>query len=346
MSIRTLMKWVASAGLILLAQANFAQPLKTIKVEAVTIPDRLVFTGSIEAINAGTVSAQTSGRVVQTYFDVGDLVAKDAILVQLRDKRQRAALQRAEAEYHAAQANFDRAHKEYIRISGIYKKHLVSKNDFDRAVSENKNAAEQVKAAEAMVKNAKEDLEFTKVRAPYSGIVQKRLIEVGESVQPGMPLYSGMSLEALRVKVEVPQKDIDRMRQYRQAIIQLPEGKTVDVRGKQMTFFAYANPENAAFTIRLKLPQGLKNLYPGMYVKVFFTQGQKQILQIPQSAVVHRGELTLVYVQEKNKIHLRQIRSGSLLENGNIEVLSGLFSSEDVVVDPAMAIISLNSSSH
>jgi len=319
-------------------QSLSAKSLAFNTIKWVTIPDRLIYTGSIEAINSSTVSAQTSGRVVKTFFDVGDLVAKDALLVQLRDNRQRATLDQAKAQLHAAQAQSDRANKEFTRIVGIFKKNLVSKNDYDRALSQQKSAKEQVKAAAANVKNAQEQYDFTKIKAPYSGIVQKRLVEVGESVQPGMPLYSGMSLDALRVKVEVPQKDISNLRKYKSARILLPDGSYLSITAKDMTFFAYANPINATFTIRLKLPQQIKNLYPGMFLKTEFTQGERKVMQIPRTSIIHRGELTAVYINQGDHILLRQIMLGSNLGNGNIEVISGLFEGDRVILNPIKAL--------
>lgn len=307
-------------------------------VKQIRIPDTLTFTGTVEAVNSGTASAQTSGRVIKTYFDVGDLVQKDAVMVQLRDTQQKANYEAAQANVEALAAKYHSAEKEYIRISGIYKKRLVSKSVLDKTLAQRDATKASLEAAKAKLKAAKVQLEYTKVRAPYSGIVLKRHIEVGETVHPGMPLYTGMSLEYMRIIADVPQKDIDAIRQFKQAMVELPSGKLLSIGGDKLTFFGYADPVNATFKVRVNLPAGIKGLYPGMYLKTGFKIGERTTLVIPTSSIIHRGDVTAVYVQTTDKLSFRQIVTGSEVEGSLTEVLSGLKAEESVVTEPSIAI--------
>ncbi|MCP4123919.1 MAG: HlyD family efflux transporter periplasmic adaptor subunit, partial [Bacteroidetes bacterium] len=178
----------------------------------------------------------------------------------------------------------------------------------------------------------------TRVKAPYSGIVLQRHVEVGETVNPGTALYDGMSLEHLRVLTDVPQKDIDKIRQYKKATIELPNGEFVDVSDDELTFFGYADPTTSTFRIRVNLPTGLVGLYPGMYLKTTFKIGENTELVIPDSSVIRRGEVTAVYVQQDDNLHFRHIRVGRLLENADRVVLAGLVEGEKVISSPALAI--------
>ncbi len=323
--------------------ATFAASLPVQMSEQISIPDILTFTGTVEAVNSGTASAQTSGRVIKTYFDVGDLVQKDAVMVQLRDTRQKANYEAARAHVKALEAKYQSAEKEYVRISDIYKKRLVSKSVLDNALAQRDAAKAGLEAARAKLKAAKVQLEYTKVRAPYSGIVLKRHIEVGETVHPGMPLYTGMSLEYMRILAEVPQRDIDAIRHFKQALVELPSGQMLSIEGDKLTFFGYANPTNSTFKVRVNLPAGIKGLYPGMYLKTSFKIGERQALVIPTASIIHRGDVTAVYVQKPDKLSFRQITSGSEVDASHTEVLSGLKAGESVVIDPAQAITLMQS---
>lgn len=316
----------------------FAATLPVKTAEQITIPDTLIFTGTVEAVNSGTASAQTNGRVIKTYFDVGDLVQKDAVMVQLRDTQQKANYEAAQANVEALAAKYQSAEKEYIRISDIYKKRLVSKSVLDNTLAQRDAAKASFEAAKAKLKAAKVQLDYTKVRAPYSGIVLKRHIEVGETVHPGMPLYTGMSLEYMRIIADVPQKDIDAIRQFKQAIVELPSAKQLSIEGDKLTFFGYADPVNATFKVRVNLPAGIKGLYPGMYLKTSFKIGERSTLVIPTSSIIHRGDVTAVYVQTADKLSFRQIVIGSEVDDSLIEVLSGLKVGESVVTEPSIAI--------
>ncbi len=279
-----------------------AAELSVITAKEVDVADSLTFTGTIEAVTAGTASAEISGRVVKTFVDVGDIVNKDDVILQLRDKKQRAALDSAVAGVEAARARFSSAKKEFARITDILKKGLVSQSTADNALSLRDSSKAELDAALARLKDAEERLDHTKVKAPYSGIVLQRHVEVGETVNPGTPLYDGMSLEHLRVLTDVPQKDIDKIRQYKKVTIELPNGEFVEVSDDELTFFGYADPATSTFRIRANLPTGLTGLYPGMYLKTSFKIGESSVLVIPDSSVIRRGEVTAAYVRDDDNL--------------------------------------------
>ncbi len=319
-----------------------AAELSVITVNEVDVADSLTFTGTIEAVTAGTASAEISGRVVKTFVDVGDIVNKDDVILQLRDKKQRAALDSAVAGVEAARARFSSAKKEFARITDILKKGLVSQSTADNALSLRDSSKAELDAALARLKDAEERLDHTKVKAPYSGIVLQRHVEVGETVNPGTPLYDGMSLEHLRVLTDVPQKDIDKIRQYKKVTIELPNGEFVEVSDDELTFFGYADPTTSTFRIRVNLPTGLAGLYPGMYLKTTFKIGENTVLVIPDTSVIRRGEVTAAYVKRDDNLHFRHIRVGRLLDNADRVVLTGLVKGEKVISSPALAIESLH----
>ncbi len=318
--------------------------LSTVKL--IQVSEELTFDGTVEAVNQGTASAQTSGRVVETYFDVGDLVEKNDLILRLENKQQTAALENAQANMKSARALSLSAEKEFLRIKDVYQKKLVSRSVFDKALAQRDSSKARLKAAIATEKNARVQLEYTKIKAPYSGIVVKRLIEVGETVSPGTPVYTGMSLEKLRILTQVPQKDIDAIRRYHQAVVELPDGNKIKVSGDKLNFFGYADPKTSSFKVRVQLPDGLAGLYPGMYLKTSFQIGEKQVLSLPQSSIIYRGEVTAVFVKnnptsqtdDSKKYRFSQIRLGRKLTPTLIEILSGLSVDQQVVVHPQLII--------
>ncbi len=324
--------------LLLANNSVFAIDLPVQKARQITIADALTFTATVEAVKTGTVSAQTNGRVIATLFDVGDLVQKNDVILKLRDTRQKAEYESAGANVKASKAQYNSAEKEFVRISDIYKKRLVSRADLDKVLAQRDASKAALEAAIARLSVAKAQLDYTRVRAPYNGIVLKRHVEIGETVNPGTPLYTGMSLEFMRVLVDVPQKDIDAIRRYKQATIELPQGKKMAVAAEALTFFGYADPINSTFKVRVNLPKGIQGLYPGMYLKSSFKIGERVTLVIPSKSIIHRGEVTAVYVKNNDKLSFRQIIIGSKINKLQTEVLSGLTDGEAVVTNAALAI--------
>lgn len=317
---------VALAGLGS-AAAESQLPFEVAAAESRTVVREAVVNAVIEAVQRATVSAQTSGRVVEVNFDTDDYVTKGSVLIRFRDAEQRAALKAAQARYSEAEAEFN-------RIKDIYEKQLVAKAAFDRAEA-------AFKAARAGLDQAQEQIEHTVVRAPYSGIVVKRHIEVGEVANPGQALMTGLSLERLRAVADVPQAYIDTLRNLSRARVLVPDGAG-SVEGSKLTISPYADPVSHTFKVRVDLPPGQHGVYPGMFAKVAFAVGEESRLLVPAAAVVHRSEVTAVYVVgEGDHIALRQIRAGRTLPDGSMEVLAGLAAGERVALDPIRAGIHL-----
>jgi RND family efflux transporter MFP subunit len=323
---------VASAGGV------DASDLETAAAEYRTIPREYRLDGIVEAINRTTVSAQTQGQVQEILYDVNDYVEKDDVLVRLKDTEHRARVTQAAAELKSATANLDRARDEFERVQGLFEKELVSDSDMDRATADVKGAQARFESATAGLEQAQEQLEYTQIRAPYSGIVTHRHLEVGETASTGQPAMSGISLEELRVIVDVPQSVIPAVRQGHSARIYLPGGSTVEA--DKITIFPFADLGSNTFKVRIDLPANLKQLFPGMFVKTGFVTGEKQELVIPKEAVVYRSEVTGAYVLSEGRVQFRLLRLGRDLGDAMV-VLAGLTQGEQVALDPIAAGVAL-----
>ena len=207
-----------------LASVPVRAELATAAVEQSEVTREYRLDGSVEAVHQSTMSAQTSGQVQEVLVDVEDYVEQGALIIRLKDTEQSAGYAQAEANLQAANAQLQEAQKEFNRIEGVYARKLVSKADMDRAIAALKKARAQQAAATAGLKQASEQLEYTRIRAPFTGIVTERHIEAGETAQPGKPLISGISLDHLRVNVDVPQSLIGKVREHKTARVQLRTG--------------------------------------------------------------------------------------------------------------------------
>ncbi|MCW8933560.1 MAG: efflux RND transporter periplasmic adaptor subunit [Gammaproteobacteria bacterium] len=306
-------------------QADTRIDLETARVIYHDIQQTRVLDALVEAVNKATVSAQTSGRVSKIYFDVNDYAKKGDVLLRLRDKDQQAKLKVTQADYNQALTEFNRAQE-------LYTKKLIARSIVDKAES-------VLKSTSARLEQAQENLEHTVVRAPYSGIMVKRHIEAGETAQPGAALFTGLSLESLRVAVNLPQDIINQVRLHKSARIRLIDNENKILTSSSMTISPYADADSHTFLVRVNLPEGDHKLYPGMAVKVEFILGSNKVLMVPASSIIHRSEVTAVYVMDDNqKLTMRQIRAGSTTDDNLVEVLAGLSENEQVTLDPISAV--------
>ena len=324
--------------ILLLAMASAAPGVAAVPFETViaTLEDAArerVWDGRVEAVNQATVSAQTSGRIAELPFDVNDYVEAGAVLMRFTDTEQKAALAQAEAALQEATARLAEANQEFERFSKMIENNSVSRAAFDQSRANRDAARARLNAARSRVEGAKEQLEYTVIRAPYAGIVSKRHVELGELVSPGQPVISGLSLQSLRVNVDVPQRMFHAIRTIGKAFVYV---KGERIAAESLTFFPVADAEANTFRVRVNLPDGAVTLYPGMFVKVGFVVGETQRLLVPAEAVVRRSELSGVYVADGDAVALRQVRLGRRYGD-SIEVLSGLSEGEAVAIDPVAA---------
>ncbi|MGB5830493.1 MAG: efflux RND transporter periplasmic adaptor subunit [Thiohalocapsa sp.] len=313
--------------------------LQHAEVRYQTVPREYRLDGVVEAINRTTVSAQTQGQVEEILYDVDDVVNKGDVIARLRDSEHRTRVARAAAELKSATAELDQVRDEFGRMQGLHKTKNVSDSEMDKAETALTSAQARLESAEAGLRQYREQLRYTEIRAPYSGIVIQRHVELGEIASSGQAIMTGISLDQLRVIVDVPQTLIPAVREFGEVKVQLPTGAVVEP--ARITVFPFADMGSNTFKIRLDLPERTPGLFPGMFVKTSILTGRKEELTVPKAAVVYRSEVTGVYVLDNSgDIRLRQIRVGRPLGN-DLVVLSGLSAGEKVALDPIAAGVAL-----
>jgi len=313
--------------------AENPRTLETVPVTVGTTAVEMIFDGTVEAVHQATVSAQTAGRIQEINFDVDDYVEAGQVLIRFTDVEQKTDLQRAEADLAGARARLVEATEEYTRAENLKERGLGSQRDLDRALSARKTAQANVNSGESAVVAARQQLEYTVVRAPYPGIVTKRFVEVGETVSRGQQLMSGLSLEKLRVIVDLPQQVAVEVRRDPRVVVLTDEERVVP---EKVIVFPTADPVTKTFRVRLELPDGQFDLFPGMFVKAAFKTGEAERLLVPVRSILHRSEVTAVYVYANDEVRLRQIRVGATFGD-QVEVLAGLKEGEQIALDPLQA---------
>lgn len=313
---------VASLG----AQAQ-ALPQRVVQPQAseLTLPAEAL----VEAVNQATLAAQVSGRVVEVHVDAGQVVRKGDLLMRIDAREATEAAAGASAQYVNARAN-------HQRLLSLRQQGFVSQAAVDKAKAD-------LEAAQATQGQTAVGVGHATVRAPISGIVAQRLTELGEMAVPGKPLLAIYEPNGLRVTASIPQYRLSQMRSVRQARVEFPElGKSVEA--TSVTVLPTADSATHVSPVRVGLPAGIVDIVPGMHARVHFIVGRASKLTVPQTAIVRRGELAAVYIQnEQETLSLRQLRLGEAVGAGEVEVLAGLQPGERVVLDPVKAAIQIKS---
>mgnify|MGYP001186320396 CR=1 FL=1 len=311
-----------------------AAALATFRVVPLAVPSERMLDGRVEAVHQATLSAQTAGRIAEIAYDVDDRVPAGAVIVRIRSTEQVAGLAQAQAALKEATAREAEAQANFRRISDMYQRKVVARATFDEASTARDAAVARLDAARAGLDAAREGVAYTEIRSPYAGVVTRKLIQVGESVAPGVPLMVVASLDALRVVAEVPQSVVAQVRKARSAVVFIGD-RRVEATG--LTLYPSARPETNTFGIRVDLPADVPGLAPGVFVKLGLITGESELLLVPRGAIVERSEMRAVYVVAADgRVSLRQVRLGRARDD-SVEILAGLVTGEEVAVNPAAA---------
>ena len=291
---------------------------------------------TVEAVKQSTIAAQVSGRVSAVNFDAGDYVKAGTVIVRLSAQELSSAVAGSQAQVAQAAATLANAQANYQRQQQLFQQKFISQAAMDRATAEFHAAEAAARAARAGVGQTTAVSSYTVITAPYSGMVAARHVEVGETVTPGKPLMTGFDPKDMRVIANIPQYKLAEVKAAPRVAVEIPSlNKWIDATG--VTVLPAADTATHTVKVRINLPANLAGVIPGMFARAHFSVGSARKLSIPSSAVVRRSEITAVYVVRQNKVSLRQIRLGLPDARGQVEVLAGLNPGDVIALEPVKA---------
>jgi RND family efflux transporter MFP subunit len=309
---------------------------------------------NIEAFERTPLYAKIAGYVLKWNVDMGDHVKKGDVLAELyvpemdvRLKQKEASIRQAESENVQAEAarqrsraELERARSQYERFARVGKSGVLDKEQvdetrlgFDAAQAAVAKAEADVNVARARLEVAKADrdevqtlLQYTKLRAPYDGVVTgRRGVNTGDFVQPadaghGEPLFVVERIDPVRVFVNVPELEATCVRDGDAALLRVPSLPGRAFRGTVTRISPSLHPQNRTLRTEIDLANADGRLFPGMYVHATIVAERKNTWALPAQAVVSQGEQSFGYRVENEKSFRTPIQVG--LRGGDfVEVL-------------------------
>jgi RND family efflux transporter MFP subunit len=343
-----------------------AEGLPTVSVGGTVVPYKEV-----------TMAAQVPGRVKYLAGIEGDAFAQDDLLVAIDDSELMAQRQALLAQIATADAQLRNAGVQYSRelysprarsspggmgVPNLFDQFFTQPmedfvGDRDRGAeisadlfassTQIQEARNAIMRLQAELRGLDSKLRDARAIAPFGGVVVKKFIEVGDTVQPGQPLINFADVEYLQVEVDIPARLRPGMREGMMLRAELDAQTrargSADVSGvpvRVAQIFPMADPQRHTVKVKFDLPQGVAQ--PGMYAKVLvpdYDAPARVNPVIPRSAIRFNGSLPGVYVLDENgNPQLRLIRVGEPTPNGGVTVLSGLRAGERILANPGPGI--------
>ena len=300
------------------------------------LPQVIAAEGVVEAVRQATLGAQVAGRITELAVKAGDAVRAGQVLVRIDARTAEQAVAASRSQVAEAEANLANARRRHDRNVNLYAQKFVSQAAVDQSEAELKAAQAQVEALKANAVQASAAQTFTTVMAPFTGVVGATHVELGDMAQPGRALVTVFDPKDLRVTATLPQAALAKARLDDPVEIELP-GRTGTVKATRVTVIPLADARTHTTRVRLDLPPA-PGVLPGQFARAWFVTGTTRALAVPASALLKRGEVTAVYVVDREgRALLRQVRVGEPVAGGMVEILAGLAGGERIAQNPVQA---------
>ncbi|HEY6937043.1 MAG TPA: efflux RND transporter periplasmic adaptor subunit [Terriglobales bacterium] len=322
--------------------------VQLLTAQRATVPDWLEAVGTLQAAQNSQLSSQITGNIVEMRVKEGDRIRRGEVLAVLEDAQTQAAVQQAAAAESAAQQEIVAADSDYSlaeatfkRYQDLYNKKSVSPQEFDEIKAREQGATARRQLAQAglaqahaALAQAQTKLGYTRVRAPFDGVVTEKRADPGTLATPGMPLLVVEDQRRFRLQSSVDEGDIHLIKLGQAVPITLDSLPGVQFSGVVAQIVPAADPASRSFVVKVELPADAR-LRSGLFGRAHVARGQRQAVLIPRSAVLDRGQLQGVYVIGADQLATLRYVTVGRVQDKQVEVLSGLQGGERVVAAPA-----------
>jgi len=294
-----------------------AVPVEVVTLSRGPMEAVLRLSSNLEAERAVTVYAQAPRLVRRLLVEEGDAVRKGQLLVQLQDDEQRLALAKAESRYRQAKEEFERQQK-------LFQQQLVAEQVYIDA----HHALDQAKVA---YDEAKQALSYTEVRAPISGIVTERLVNLGDSVTVNQALFRIVDFDSIVARIYVPEKDLRRLAVGQPARVYATALGEKPLAGKVLRISPVVDPKTGTIKVTVAVPNQ-PGLRPGLFVDVeLVTDVHPDAILIPKRALVYDNDQVFAFrVGKDHRAHRTEVKI--LLQTADTVEPAGGFAPGDVLV--------------
>ncbi|MDQ7096546.1 efflux RND transporter periplasmic adaptor subunit [Desulfosporosinus sp. PR] len=310
--------------------------------EKAEIISGITYNATLEPYEEGIVSSMISGQVVQILFSNSDSVSKGQTLVVLDDKDLRNQLevaemtvQKDEITVQKMEASWESSQRDYDRTRALFENGAISKADYENAETSLKLAKANLESEKVTLESEKvtlqsinNSLENCIIRAPISGVMDDKSVNLGQITSPGPILAKVKNISLLYAVVQVEQENVNNLKLGQKAII---NNGNDSIEGVVKSIDVSADPSVRALNCKILVDNKHKLLHPGDYAKVEIPNEQKiQTMTIPLEALAGDEGNYYIFVNDKGVARRRSVTIGDTTQN-RVEIKSGVLYGDSVI---------------
>lgn len=297
-------------------------PVTLVATQSKTFIDSIDVIGVAKGLQSVTLTAAATQLVERVRFTDGQVVPKGAVLVELKSTEQTAALAQAQARMVQAQRDFDRW------------KQLAAQGFAAKTALDQREATYLAAKADVDAARAREG--DRTIRAPFAGVVGLSDIAPGALINPGAAIVTLDDVSSVRVDFNIPDRYLANIREGQQIFARVDAYPGETIEGRIQKLDTRIDERTRAITARAVFPNTSRRLKPGMMMRIAVSQGQRQVIAAPESAVAVAGDSAFVYVlakQGENTMAERRPVVTGVRQNGLVEIKDGVQAGEQIIAD-------------
>jgi len=344
---------IGATGMFFLASCKgpeqkgaMAMPATKVNVTAATMGQAIYYDkypASVVALNQVELRAQVSGYITGIFFKEGEVVQKGKALYEIDRRKYEAAVRQAEANLASSKATLLRAQKDADRYHELAKQDAIARQTLDNAEATLETSRASVAAAEAALLSARTDLDYSVIKAPFTGRIGISQVKLGAQISQGSTLLNTMSSEnPIAVDFVVSETDIPRFSAMQGKTITpddstfrltLPGGAAYSEKGRILAVDRGVDNQTATIKVRIEFNNPKDELKDGMsaVLQVLNAQSGENVI-IPYRAVIEQMGEFFVFVAKDTIAEQRKIHLGPKLRD-RVVISDGLKAGEIVITD-------------
>ncbi|MEX0681527.1 MAG: efflux RND transporter periplasmic adaptor subunit [Balneolales bacterium] len=295
--------------------------VETEKVELQPFEEYIRVTGTVEALEDAVISAEVSGTV-QSIVDRGTRVQRGAVLADLDDRMVRSSLE-------VARSNYELAEDALRRQEPLLEDSIISTIEYNRTRAQRDQARAQLEQAEKQLRDSR-------IEAPFQGVIEERMISIGELVNPGMPVLRLVNIDRVRINAGIPERYINDIRRGTPVNVLLKGYGGMQIESEIQYAGSVIVPETRTFPVEVVLQNREGLLNPEMVVNLEVTRRVwEDVLIVPRTVLVRNEEGFQLFVVRQQSdppvAEMRRVKTGAA-SGSLILVEEGLEPGDEVIV--------------
>ncbi len=276
------------------------------------------YLGTFEPTRHNTIGSDAAGKVIKIGFDEGDKLSKGSFLIKLDDEL-------LELQLENALINLESQKNDDARNANLLKDNIITGVQYEKTKL-------ALRSAEAQVKQMKRQLQNSSIKAPFAGIVTKKMVDLGSFIGMGTPILELTDISSLKLNISVPERDVLKFNKGQNVTVFADVYQNIPFKGK-VTSIAVKADASHNFKIEITTPNSSKNpLMAGMYGSVKLENSTAiEALSLPRKALIGSTKKPQVFLVKNGKAILTNFTSGTS-DAEFIEIVDGLSKNDQIII--------------